>query len=251
MLSLLPNIAVPNWLTNLSIDTIKSEPFPLDQVLQDSLFYPSSGFDGDPVRYLAGNILSFIYVDYGYSHEEFMNALDNPGFLGYDLIANRSVAEKELTPRGWRPTPPTGSDGAPPRYRDWIKTPFCSWLLFQRSEDVSASHGPYRFSLLYLCADGAAAFQALYVANSMAPKVVAVIQPGHGFGGNWTNFEDPDQVFARSVLENPVGIPEFLLFGGIGRRNDYRESCWSNYREHLCFLDKAGGGTIGLWGRSA
>ena len=251
MLNQLPNIAVPQWLSDLSKDTFMHEPFPLDQVLKDSLYYPSSGFDGDPVRYLAGNIFSFIYVDYGHSHDEFMNALDNPGFLGYDLIATRSITEKELTPRGWCPTPPAHSDGDPSRYRAWIKKPFCSWLLFQRNEDVSASHGPTRFSLLYLCADGAAAFQALYVANSVAPKVVAVIQPGHGFGGNWTNYEDPEQVFARSVLENPVGQAEFLLFGGIGRRDYYRESCWSNYREHLCFLDKAGGGTIGLWGRCA
>jgi hypothetical protein len=63
------------WLTDLSLPAIMHEPFPMDQVLQDSLYYPSSGFDGDPVRHLAGNILSFIYVDYGYSHDEFMCGL--------------------------------------------------------------------------------------------------------------------------------------------------------------------------------
>ncbi len=104
-----------------------------------------------------------------------------------------------------------------------------------------------RFSLLYLCADGAAAYQALYIANAIAPKAIAVIQPGHSFGGNWTNFEDPQQILARTVAANPAGKPEFLLYGGYGSRDYYRQPCWPEYSEHVCFLDKHDGGTIGLW----
>lgn len=110
MLYQLPEIAVPKWLTNLSSTTIMNELFPLHELLHDSLYYPSSGFDGDPVRHLGGNILSFIYVDYGQSHDEFMSALKTPGFRGYDLVAARSVTERELTPQGWRPTPPSRSE---------------------------------------------------------------------------------------------------------------------------------------------
>jgi hypothetical protein len=132
MLDQLPEIAVPRWLSELSASAIMSEPFPLRQLLEDSLYYPSSGFDGNPVRHLAGNILSFIYVDYGRSHDEFRNALANPGFRGYELIATRSVTERELTPNGWHPTAPTRSDGDPSRYRNWIREPFCSWSVFQR-----------------------------------------------------------------------------------------------------------------------
>jgi hypothetical protein len=90
-----------------------NEPFPLHELLHGSLYYPSSGFDGDPVRHLAGNILSFVYVDYGHSHDEFVSALETPGFRGYNLIAARSVTESELTPNGWRHTLPTRSDGDP------------------------------------------------------------------------------------------------------------------------------------------
>ena len=248
MLGQLPEIAMPVWLINLTPVTIMSEPFPLHDVLRDSLYYPSSGFDGDPVRHLAGNILSFIYVDYGYDHDEFMSTLRDQGFYGYDLISIRFVTEQELTPNGWQPILPTPSDGDPSRYREYMKKPFCCWSLFQRGEAVPVSHGPFRFSLLYLCADGVAAFQALYVANSIAPKAVAIIQPGHAFGNNWTTYPDPEQIFARSVLGNPSGQPEFLLYGGIGIRNFYRTSCWPNYQEHICFVDKAGGhGSIGLW----
>lgn len=251
MLDQLPEIAVPTWLSEPSPATIKNESFPLRELLQDSLYYPSSGFDGDPVRHLAGNILSFIYVDYGHSHAEYMNALRNPGFRDYDLLATRSVTDQELTPNGWRPTPPIRVDGDASRYRDWIKNPFCSWSVFQRRDDVATNHGPLRFSLLYLCADGVAAFQALYVANSAVPRAVAVIQPGHAFGRNWTDYTNPEQIFARSVLGNPSGQPALLLYGGIGRRDYYRQSCWPDYQTQICFVDKAGGGSVGVWSRNA
>lgn len=248
MLHQLPEMYAPRWLTTMTGADVVNGTFPLHELLQDSLYYPSSGFDGGPVKHLAGNFLSFIYVDYGHSHDEFVNALRMPGFSGYDIVATRSVTEQELTPKGWRPTTlPTRVDGDPSRYRDWIKNPFCSWSLFQRRENISARHGPFRFSLLYLCADGVAAFQALYVSNSTFPKAVAVIQPGHGFGGNWTDYTNPDHIFARSVLGNPNGRPEILLYGGYGNCGFYREPCWSSHQEPVCFVDKVGGGCIGVW----
>lgn len=128
-----------------------------------------------------------------------------------------------------------------------MKTPFCSWSILERSNDFPPSHGPRRFSFLYLCADGVAAFQALYVANRALPAIVAIIQPGHGFGMNWTNFTDPEKIFAQSVLENPAGKPTILLYGGIGRRSFYEQPCWPEYTKRVCFLRKAGGGSIGVW----
>ena len=247
MIEQLPIVEEPEWLSRVDPSLIQDVEFPLDGVLRDSLYYPSSSFDGDPVRYLAGNVLSFVYVDYGNSRQELTDALVSPGFWGYEVIAKRKVTEGELVPRGWTPSFPSTADGDPSRHRDWLKKPFCSWVILQRLMEMPASHGPHGFSLLYLCADGVAAFQALYVANGKTPVCVAVIQSGHGFGGNWTNFEDPNQIFARSVLQNPAGKPRIMLYGGIGRRNSYRRSCWSNYSELLCFLDKTSGGSIGVW----
>lgn len=246
MLAQLPEMTAPRWMTDLSSTTVKNKPFSTHELLRDSLYYPSSGFDGDPVKYLAGNILSFIYVDYGHSRDEFMKALEMPGFLGYKVIGQpRSVTEQELTPHGWTPDPPTPTDGDPSRHADWIKEPFCEWVVFQRSADVPPGHGPYRFSILYLCADGVAAFQALYVANNIAPKSVAIIQPGHGFGGNWTDYEDPKKIFARAVLNNEAGQPEILLYGGVGHKF-YQEPCWPDYNANVCFLDREDG-RIGVW----
>lgn len=245
MIEQLPAVGEPEWLSRIDPNNISEVPFPLADILRASLYYPSSGFDGDPVKYLAGNVVSFVYVDYGQTEGALTAELNGHGFRGYEVIARRSVTERELTPHGW----PSREDGDPNQYRNrgCIETPFCSWSILQRLDEFDESHGPRRFSLLYLCADGVAAFQALYVGNEVAPAVVAIIQPGHGFGENWTNFEDPTKIFARSVFDNPAGQPTILLYGGLGERSFYEEPCWPYYAELVCFVDKAGGGSVGVW----
>jgi hypothetical protein len=235
----------PAWLANLA----NLEHLPIRDVLSDSLYYPSSGRDGDPVRYLAGLVHSFVYVDYGLAHDEVLASLhdDRHGFRGYALLDCRDVLERELTPKGWRPVPAESRrDGVPSHYRDYIKKPFGIWSVHQRRPEYGEEHGPDRFSLLYIGADGAAAFQALYHGNRCAPAVLAIIQPGTGFGCNWTDFCDSDQILGRSVLQNAHGKPEYLLYGGRGR--DYRESCWPEYSRlihHWRVVD----GEMGLWER--
>ncbi|MDQ1314622.1 MAG: hypothetical protein QG662_731 [Pseudomonadota bacterium] len=247
MIDLLSARNEPEWLRNLTTATIQNQTFPLRRLLRDSLYYPASGFDGNPIRHLAGNIHSFIYADYGHERDEFDRALHDEGFRGYEILAEREVTEQELAPHGWRPIPPSLYEGRP-KASD-CKAPFCLWVVLQRLADMPPSHGPERFSLLYLCADGAAAFQALYVANKLAPRAIAIIQPGHGFGGNYTDFTDPERILARSVLGNPAGAPRLLLYGGWFERKLYREPCWPGYRELIRFLEIAGGGSIGVWMR--
>lgn len=58
MIEGLPQIILPEWLSVVDADSIETSSFPLEEVLRNSLYYPSSGFDGDPVRYMAGNILT-------------------------------------------------------------------------------------------------------------------------------------------------------------------------------------------------
>lgn len=250
VLERLGRIPEPNFLTPITAGNIVSEPFPLAAILKNSLYYPSSGFDTDPVTHLAGGILNFIYADYGRSREEFLSALERPGFHGHVLVAARQVAIQELAPAGWEPMNPVTLEGDPEEYSRIIEEPFCCWVVFEKRTGPVHSRGGARFSLLYLCAEGVSAFQGLFRANRAAPKAVAVIQPGHGLGFNWTNFEDPLGILARSVLENPAGGPEFLLFGGLGRGDRFDEPCWPDYCENVCFLPKSSGGRIGIWARS-
>ena len=249
MINLLPTMKMHNWLKNINNEHQPTE-FPLNEILQDSLYYPASGFDGEPIRFLSGNIHSFIYVDYGKTEDEFNDEIANHGFYGYKLILSRDVKEKELTPHGWDQTPLSRVDEDGGRrewiYRNWIKKPFAKWLVFQREAGFDNKHGAEKFSFLHLCADGVATFQALYISNRSFPLAIAVIQPGHGYGGNWTNFENPTGILARSVLNNPAGKPEILLFGGCGMESFYEETCWPSFSEQVCFLKKRVG-SFGIW----
>ncbi|MCY4274203.1 MAG: hypothetical protein OXE41_02235, partial [Gammaproteobacteria bacterium] len=142
----------------------------------------------------------------------------------------------ELSPQNPIPNPwelnLLHDDGDPRKHENDIKPFFCYWAIFQRCANRSAHHGPDRFSLLYICADGVAVFRSLYIQNAIVPKAIAIIQPGHGFGGNWTNFEDHEKVLGRSVLnDNLGGGPEFLLNGGAGGRGLSNDcNCWPDYK---------------------
>ena len=75
-------------------------------------------------------------------------------FTGYDLFAHRFVPVNEIFPDGSKPLALRRGDGDPLRYHDYVKEPFCVWSIFQRLAKYSATHVPFRFSLLFICADG-------------------------------------------------------------------------------------------------
>jgi hypothetical protein len=248
MLRQLQTIEVPSWLTNLTPEAIKHAPLPLHELLHESLFYPSCGFDGDPIKHLGGNVLSFVYVDYGLTRDDLVS---NLYFRGYDNVGSRFVTVNELMPDHLTPSHIRREDGDPLRYSEYVQEPFCVWSIFQRRITFPSTHGPFRFSMLFICAEGVAAFHALYITNLSVPKVVAVIQPGHAFGHNWTDFTDPEQVLARVVLSNPAGQPEMILYGGIGSdRASYASPCWPTYKFLKRQFRKTGGGTVGVWAKN-
>lgn len=59
--------------------------------------------------------------------------------------------------------------------------PFCHWFIMEREKDFDETHGPERFSLLYICGEGVATYLQLYNANNIVPIAIAVIQPGTGW----------------------------------------------------------------------
>ncbi|MCF8306444.1 MAG: hypothetical protein K9G57_02560 [Ignavibacteriales bacterium] len=52
----------------------------------------------------------------------------------------------------------------------------------------------------------------------MTPKILAIIQPGHACGDNWTNFNDPDAPLWEAISHG-AELPEFLLIGSYGGRS--------------------------------
>ena len=229
---MIPELALsptPEWLLQLDATSMRSQPFPLHDVLRTSAYYPASHLDGSPIVMLAGHLFSFVYVDYLVDEATVCHELFGPGrgFKGYREVGRRSVSAAELAPNGWPPLRLREGDGrpGPPSRRRDIK-PFGLWTVMERKAEMPPTHGPARFSFLFLCTEGVSAYQALYISNGIVPTLVAVIQPGHAMGGNWTNFEDPEQIFARVVMSHPGGLPPLLLHGGHLAREHYEQACW-------------------------
>jgi len=244
MIEQIPYLTSPDWLMKLTAESMLKQPFPLSDVLDGSLYYPGAGTDGKPVRWLAGNTYSFVYTDYMVDQSGFLDALnhDDTGFKGYRILGTKNVTMQDLVPNGWSPMPPNRDDGNPRQWNEHLAQPFCIWAILERQAGYGAEHGPERFSLLYLCGEGVASYQALYNSNKIKPKILFLIQ--HGFGGNWTDFEDPNGILARSVAVNPAGMPDWL----IGRHQRRHESCWPEYypAPHICYLGD-GAGYFAAW----
>lgn len=219
-----------NWLESLTAEEIQSGTLPLAQLLQDSFYYPSCGFDGGIVKDCntlgrSFGIQSFVYCDYATGEEAFMEMQNS--FLGYHVLSSRPLQAQELTPNGWVPQfPPKVSLHNYQKYKNSWK-PFGHWTVYQRNEDRDESLGPRRFSLLYIGGEGVATYQALYWSNGQHPKALAIIQPGTGFGLNWTDFRKKDYPLHWVVKNNPFGVPELVYFGGYG--NGYDHFSWEEY----------------------
>lgn len=201
------------FLSAITASSFRDAPFPLDEVLEDSLFYPASGTDGTPIRHWLPGILSFVYVDSSTTEAEHDRVLIEAPPKGYSVLGKRRLSPTDLTPNGWSPMPPEGIE--PKRYMQLMKmsgaspaTAFATWTVFERESHLTDEHGPPRFSLLFLRAEGVAAYQALYISNKVCPKAIAIIRPGTGFGGNFSNFEE---VLLKTLQSNTSGMPEHLL----------------------------------------
>jgi hypothetical protein len=220
-------MATPEKLTR---DDIMNGPLPIRDLLQQSLYYPSCGFDGGVVKDCntharALGIRSFIYCDYATGKDAFMEEQNT--FNGYHIFADRPVTLKEMSPNGWHPVLPPGiRPGTYTRYRDaW--QPFAHWTVYERNEDRTDIHGPLRFSLLYVGGEAVATYQALYWSNGLAPLGLAIIQPGTGFGLNWTDFREPGQALEWVVRQNQAGMPDWIWYGGYG--DGYEDFKWTGY----------------------
>jgi len=196
----------PDWLMALSFTNTE---FPIADILQRSVFYPASAMDGRPVKYLAGFSYSFVYADCNVSQNELTSGLDT--FKGYHLVHSRSVRREELCFKPYQSIHPERTDGDPKYLHVQADfSPYAFWAVFNRRPEFDEVHGPERFSLLFVGGEGAATFQALYYSNQCVPSVITLIRCD-AFTGNWTAFFDPTRIFARSVMQNAFGTPDYLF----------------------------------------
>lgn len=223
-----------SYLNNLSVKDIEHGPFPIKNVLTNSLYYAACETDGGVVKDCNTlnrglGIVSFIYADYALGEERLNVALNT--FHGYNVFATRNITQSELVPNGWNIKLPPGI--TPKEYllfSNQFKRPFAKWVLYERVPEKGSAFGPFRFSLLYIGGEGIATYQALYWTNNACPTVLAIIQPGISFSNNWTDFTISDGYYHWVVANNPNKLmPKQIYFGGVMGRDDYAYFDWPGY----------------------
>lgn len=192
------------------------------------VYYPGSGFDGHPVKLFGSthSAHSFIYVDYGQTQLELEEQLGHRlnGFRGYHTLARINLTEADLVPNGWDSS--VDRSALPPDlYYDYtnfanknFSSPFGFLEILEREMGRTGQYGPARLAILFLGADGYAAYEALFC-NRRFRQVThdpfAIILQDHGFGGNYALFGGAGGRGDRNLLEQIARrgnvLPQFLL----------------------------------------
>lgn len=178
-------------------------------LLTNSIYVPSTGFDGSVVKAYADDYRNFVYCDCG---PDDLTAPTLQRFRGYDVLIHRLVNRDELVSADWQPDIPDQLLDYCSPYSNWLDSaePFAYVAVYQRQPDYSDMHGPMYFNLLFVYGDGVVTYQALYQSNRLAPKVVVLIQPEVTFGPNWVHFLDERKALGYAVMQNPHGKPDFV-----------------------------------------
>jgi len=242
----------------LTREDILTKPIPVHELLPNSLYYPSSGFDGSVIKdcnTLAKDlgIFSFVYCDFARGEDELLR--EQQTMYGYQVFASRHVEKDELTPGGCVPLdlPPNFDPDQYTRFKHLWKS-FAHWTVYERKAELSENHGPKRFSLLHIGGEGVATYQALYYSNKTTAKILAIIQDGHGYGLNWTSFVDVEGPLYWVINNNPYGMPEYIYYGGVGKDDKaYKILGWPGFiRERVIGMFYAEPATycwVGFWKR--
>lgn len=196
----------------------------IDEILSNSLFYPACGDDGLPVKYFNEHfaeygIDTYVYVDYAMCEDRLKEVQD--GFRHYHVIDEKDLGESDLvaTETDYKQYASVltaeeitrQEEIVYGRYIDTIN-PFARLIEYVRNDNAAPSRGPEHFSLLYIGAEAVATYAALYRTRGIAPKAIAIIAPGTGFGGNYTDFYDPGSAFMKLIRQG-MSQPEYILFG--------------------------------------
>lgn len=173
------------------------------------VFYPGSGTDGQPVKFFGSPHAahSFVFADYGVTKDHLLQELGDDGrpFAGYRSAGRTELSESDLTPSGW--TPHIHSHDVP---LSSIRQgePYGFIEILERRDGFDDSHGPKRLAILFLWADGVAAYDALFCQSQAKPSFAIVLQD-HGVGGNWTTFGRGGSL--EQLASTTGRFPEFLL----------------------------------------
>jgi hypothetical protein len=200
----------PTWLNDFS----RESQFVATEFFNSRIvYYPGSGFDGQPVEMFGSTHSAhcFVYADYGVQQDAIRNQLNDPrhGFRGYETFCRIELTERDLVPNGWKAHITAGERRQANTCRAPIKDqPYGLVEILTRKAGFDETHGAKKLAILFLGADGVATYDALFCQQTARPPF-AIVLPNQGFGGNYTAF-GRDGLLAK-IAERTKTFPELLL----------------------------------------
>ncbi len=203
--------AVPEWLARHQ----PGDPFSREQFFGSRLvYYPGSGSDGHPVKVFGSTHAAtvYIYVDYCHGQSTLERQLADPesGFLGYHTLDRLQLRQQDLVPGGWSPSRSVGDGpGRITPFATVAAAPFGFLEILERDSGFGDEHGAQRLAILFLGADGIAAYDALFCQRTSVGPPFAVVLQDHGFGGNYNRFGEGGLLAA--IASQSQSLPSWLL----------------------------------------
>jgi hypothetical protein len=186
----------------------------MDQFLNGSVFYPCSGLDGAPIKYVGKTFQRFFYADYFTRKSDFFWDCQAGGCRGYTTSSVEELDVRTALGCSWEEI----AQESPETIRElpfkWHpENAFLALARFEREPSYSDDHGPERFELLFAQCEAIALFRATYGRYGVVPGCLAHIRPGLSFGGNFRGYTEQ---LDRAMRQNRAGLPEFLLYDHLG-----------------------------------
>lgn len=200
-----------NWINSITKENFHKS-FNLNKILGNSTFYPASGIDFNNIEELLKYTNSFVHVDYSESEDKIEESLRSDiRNHGFELIGLKRIVQSELSPNGFTPNNFPLKQGEKILNRNQAtnyNNRFCFWAVYEL--DINE-----QFSVLHIGGEACEAFDVIYVNNDINPRVVSIVNPGEGYGDNWTKFTDPEyRLFSLMQLnseKNGVSLPEYVF----------------------------------------
>jgi hypothetical protein len=212
--------------------------FDIREIIKDSMFYPRSRLDTEPINYLFGNVYSFIYADYGLENS-YQEAFTNNIFIDFEIIHRESISHEafNLFDEEYLYGFPNDVQLEDFKYGifDMYNHPFrlkkelssiydiekpkqhpfhCEWYIFQNSCGR-------RFSLLYFESEPMLVYQTIYYLNKYAPKIVMLMYPEEleefEEPAYWSDYTNEEGYFGQLTTkqhfrgDDYVMIPEYTV----------------------------------------
>ena len=225
-------------------------------LLENSCYYPASGTDTTPIKYLE-KIQSFIYCDYIYDVDRWTNQIikemDNYELIFQEKLNISKTFDKHFFIRQHERSKKIRLEISELKnlINELHKSENNESLIQEKYHEINQleaelydlkdrrtnnnllesllertnqfSHitiweknGKY-LSIIYISAEAVHCYEQIFPKNKVTPKVISIIQPGHTMGGNWTNFFDIRSEFLQAVHKGP--LPKYLLIGSYGNVN--------------------------------